>query len=477
MRQLEAQIAEHKKRQDEMERESRAREEKWKKEQEERERERMQKLEDMRRRDEEERRRADEAQRVEREKREQKWEEERRAADRKSNEEREKMTEKFMEAMKEQNMQKKEEIKLAKQDAEEQRGRDEEARKQMLQNMRDEYERQRKEDETKRASEFQAVQKQFEEAIREKEEAFAKAQELEMRELVENQRKEKEEEERKAREREERIRRDTILRTKAKMLGIDTEGTYNVAIIGQSGTGKSTLINALIGKRVAKVAANECTMKIEKFDLEAFNLSLWDVPGGGTLRNPEDAKSYFDGNCLYFFDCLIIVMRNRISRHDWIYARIATGYNIRVVFVRSQSDTDVKNACRDIYDEKDIEELSANEKQELVSNLKQEFYLQFEKEIKAIKEDELGKSDKYYLSGVILREFLHKYNQDLQKAIRTSRYLYMDEDRFVSEVLTNIEKSRAKVIDDVELSDAILKQFENLSLVNEEQGCDGAAKY
>ncbi|XP_052238534.1 interferon-inducible GTPase 5-like [Dreissena polymorpha] len=67
-----------------------------------------------------------------------------------------------------------------------------------------------------------------------------------------------------------------------------------IAVIGGSGTGKSSFINALLGfhpthENAAKVGATETTMRMEKFINPKYpNLEFWDLPGVGTANFPKE---------------------------------------------------------------------------------------------------------------------------------------------------------------------------------------------
>ena len=70
----------------------------------------------------------------------------------------------------------------------------------------------------------------------------------------------------------------------------------NIMITGATGSGKSSTINALFGKDVAKVGegADPETMDIKKYDLD--NLILWDSPGlgDGKEKDISHAKNITD---------------------------------------------------------------------------------------------------------------------------------------------------------------------------------------
>ncbi|GMH40953.1 hypothetical protein BSKO_08857 [Bryopsis sp. KO-2023] len=70
----------------------------------------------------------------------------------------------------------------------------------------------------------------------------------------------------------------------------------NLAVTGESGTGKSSLINALLGANVAKTGVSETTgvpkkpykLPIRDEGQERVAINLWDLPGQGTMNFPAD---------------------------------------------------------------------------------------------------------------------------------------------------------------------------------------------
>lgn len=65
----------------------------------------------------------------------------------------------------------------------------------------------------------------------------------------------------------------------------------NVVLVGECGTGKSSLINLIVGRNVAKTSSDTtaCTMEVRsyKVPIDGCNVRLWDTPGldeGSTTR-------------------------------------------------------------------------------------------------------------------------------------------------------------------------------------------------
>eukprot|EP00042_Codosiga_hollandica_P044899 m.448987 g.448987 ORF g.448987 m.448987 type:complete len:365 (+) comp56895_c0_seq2:285-1379(+) len=148
-----------------------------------------------------------------------------------------------------------------------------------------------------------------------------------------------------------------LLREAHAALGIDPNNHYNIAVCGQTGTGKSSLINALRGLRdtdvgAARVDITECTMKAARYDHPDIpHLKLWDIPGAGTKTHP--AATYFDDQRLYAFDIILVVSAERFTEVSQQIAAGAAKYNRRIGFVWSKADRsfdDIRRSHRGISD-------------------------------------------------------------------------------------------------------------------------------
>eukprot|EP00249_Psilotum_nudum_P009494 c21971_g1_i1 orf=141-875(+) len=139
---------------------------------------------------------------------------------------------------------------------------------------------------------------------------------------------------------------DQLITQARQNLGLDA-GVYNIAVVGHSGVGKSTLINGLRKLRdkhpdAAPVGETETTSKITKYILpNNLKIALWDVPGAGTLRHPSN--TYFMDKMLYAFDCILVVSADRFMQVDFEIAQKTKAYNIPCAFVRTKADVAVKS--------------------------------------------------------------------------------------------------------------------------------------
>ncbi|KAG1136604.1 hypothetical protein G6F37_008821 [Rhizopus arrhizus] len=116
----------------------------------------------------------------------------------------------------------------------------------------------------------------------------------------------------------------------------------NIAIVGSSGTGKSSLVNALLGykhdhPKRAVVGEVETTIEPKAYRHPILStIALWDMPGIGTLRHPS--KYFFKNYCLGAFDALLIVFDDRLMATDIDLARKANQYDVPVFFIKNKAD-------------------------------------------------------------------------------------------------------------------------------------------
>lgn len=90
------------------------------------------------------------------------------------------------------------------------------------------------------------------------------------------------------------------------------EAKVKCGIIGLSGAGKSSLINAIAGQRIAPVGSTEQTMTAQSYLHEG--IEFVDLPGCGTARWPQ--HTYVQDLKLAQYDCFIIVTHTRLYEAD-----------------------------------------------------------------------------------------------------------------------------------------------------------------
>jgi len=129
----------------------------------------------------------------------------------------------------------------------------------------------------------------------------------------------------------------------------------NIAIVGRSGIGKSSFVNAIMkkwtGECPAKVGLTETTMVCTGYAHHNNpNIILWDLPGVGTEKFPQ--ASYLEKVNADLFDVFIIMTEGRFTEHDTWLGKVMQKRNIPVIFVRTKIHIDVKNSKHD-HPEKD----------------------------------------------------------------------------------------------------------------------------
>lgn len=108
-----------------------------------------------------------------------------------------------------------------------------------------------------------------------------------------------------------------------------------IALFGQPGAGKSSLINALTGQPLAKVGVHTNTTT-ECAEYEWGQLILADLPGYGTERFPKE--SYFERFKIPSFDLFLCVTANKFTQADGELFRALRAAGKHCVFVCNQAD-------------------------------------------------------------------------------------------------------------------------------------------
>ncbi|KAG1173283.1 hypothetical protein G6F70_005942 [Rhizopus microsporus] len=191
------------------------------------------------------------------------------------------------------------------------------------------------------------------------------------------------------------------IRAKAEAeIQLDTVSFYNVAVVGMSGTGKSSLVNAIRGykdtdKRAAKVGEVETTAVPRPYPHpDLTTMVIWDMPGVGTKSHPRE--TYFEDNYLCAFDLLVIVLGNRLMQDDIDISLKAKQYQIPVLYVRSKADQAI--ASKEARHQGDKEFVWAAAVGELVLEVKDSVFSQ-------LKESRLNTKKLFIVSSSTLRQF------------------------------------------------------------------------
>jgi GTP-binding protein EngB required for normal cell division len=142
--------------------------------------------------------------------------------------------------------------------------------------------------------------------------------------------------------------------------------TVNIAISGQSGAGKSSLINAIVGRKVADVGITETTLHIKKYTSNGIHFS--DLPGCGTEKFPVD--KYLEKCNLESFDAVIIVIANRFYQNDLWLIKEMIRIGRPVYVVRTKMDESIANGkVDDNLTEYDVFERVKNDIKSNIGNI------------------------------------------------------------------------------------------------------------
>lgn len=134
-----------------------------------------------------------------------------------------------------------------------------------------------------------------------------------------------------------------------EQLESELSSTINIALFGQPGSGKSSLINAIVGKNIAKVSPITDTTTSEK-DVkwddtnerevnwgENNSLLLTDLPGYGTTKFPSN--TYWDDFELDKYDIFVCVFSGKFHDSDDDLFRKVLSKGKPCFFVYNKSDS------------------------------------------------------------------------------------------------------------------------------------------
>ena len=98
----------------------------------------------------------------------------------------------------------------------------------------------------------------------------------------------------------------------------------NVALIGEPGVGKSSLMNAIVGRKVAETGpTGETTLVPQGVPHDEIEgMVFWDLPGCGTPNHPRETYIE-DQRLLTDYDLFILVTEKRVRQGDeWLYRKL-----------------------------------------------------------------------------------------------------------------------------------------------------------
>ncbi|KAF9038191.1 interferon-inducible GTPase-domain-containing protein [Panaeolus papilionaceus] len=145
------------------------------------------------------------------------------------------------------------------------------------------------------------------------------------------------------------------------------DNKINIAVVGESGMGKSSLLNALRGlspkdQGAARCGFNETTATVQGYpDLRNPNIVWYDVPGANTPT--IQGWMYFAEQGLFVFNVMVVVFADRFTQTTGTLIDNANKCSMPSFLVRTKADQLVRNAK---YDYDDDEPLSDDAAQKLV---------------------------------------------------------------------------------------------------------------
>ncbi|XP_072126506.1 interferon-inducible GTPase 5-like [Mobula birostris] len=149
----------------------------------------------------------------------------------------------------------------------------------------------------------------------------------------------------------------------------------NIAVTGETGTGKSTFINAMRGLRsndpgAAEVGTTETTKEPTGYSHPTLpNVRYWDLPGMGTTLFP--AATYLTKMKFKRFDFFIIISTVRFKENDVKLAKEIKRLGKQFYFVRSKIDADLYSMRKDkvvIDEEEELEQMRSDTVRRLVES-------------------------------------------------------------------------------------------------------------
>ncbi|XP_073457345.1 interferon-inducible GTPase 5-like [Aquarana catesbeiana] len=206
---------------------------------------------------------------------------------------------------------------------------------------------------------------------------------------------------------------------KVKKYLSDVENTpLNVAITGESGSGKSTFINAIRGlgdeePESAQTDVVETTMEPTPYPHpKNKSVTYWDLPGIGTPN--FKASEYLDKVQFQRYDFFIIIASERFKENHSMLAEEIQKMNKKFYFVRSKID-------RDLRESQERRAKTFSEK-ELLEKIRQDCVNSLKKDIKDITDDSVFLVSSFKPALFDFSRLLKTFEEELPSH---KRYVYL----------------------------------------------------
>ncbi|KDR82033.1 hypothetical protein GALMADRAFT_135409 [Galerina marginata CBS 339.88] len=131
-----------------------------------------------------------------------------------------------------------------------------------------------------------------------------------------------------------------------------TQGKFHIAVVGESGMGKSTLLNALSPRDHghASGGVNETTKFVQRYlDPQEPETVWYDVPGPGANTNTPGISgwTYFNDYGLFIFDALIVTFPDHFTGTVGTLIRNASSCGVPIFLVRTKAGQVLRNLVVD----------------------------------------------------------------------------------------------------------------------------------
>ncbi|MBE9113929.1 50S ribosome-binding GTPase [Nodosilinea sp. LEGE 07298] len=114
-------------------------------------------------------------------------------------------------------------------------------------------------------------------------------------------------------------------------------------LIGASGSGKSSLINAIAGERISAVGVVETTLEAQEFIHQG--IKFVDLPGCGTIKFPQEG--YIEKLNLSIYDCFLLITANRFTETDVFLFQELSKIGKLCFVIRNKFDAAVEDGMYD----------------------------------------------------------------------------------------------------------------------------------
>lgn len=138
--------------------------------------------------------------------------------------------------------------------------------------------------------------------------------------------------------RELQVEEDTPVEVIAERVESELSTSLKIGFFGSPGSGKSALMNAMIGERKTDTKTTPGTNVTTHIWGEDDTMLFVDLPGYGGLVEEHTVDDYWVNYDIESFDVLLCCFETKLNRDDEAFFKEAKEYGIQVIFVRTKSD-------------------------------------------------------------------------------------------------------------------------------------------